>query len=146
MQIRINDNVSPTLSKLARSVSDLSPVFRQYGAYQDGATDDLFKSESDPYGRNWESLSPSTIKNKSRKKQIQKTLQATGRMRASTVSQSFKREFVHGFNDPKAKFHDLGTKHMPKRQLLPDDTRGLSSKSVKELESLVEDYLNRSWS
>lgn len=126
-------------------IRDLKPVFEQFGAFQDGETDDLFQAEKDPYGKRWESLKPKTIAAKERTGGIQKILQHSGRMRASTVSQSSSSEFRHGFNDPKAQFHDQGTRHLPKRQLLPDEDNGLPQRTEEELTAILEDALADSW-
>lgn len=144
--MKVNDTVTPRLQRLARGFDDLSHIFRRYGAYQDGATDDLFKNEQDPYGSRWADLKPSTLEQKRRRNAINKKLQFTGSMRATTSSKPGRRDFVHGFNDSKVRFHDLGTRKMAKRQVLPDESRGLPDKSTAELERLADNFTRRVWS
>lgn len=146
MKIEVTaDSVSPVLRRLNQRLGDLSVVFNQYGAYQDKATDDLFRGQKDPYGNKWERLAPSTIERKRKTGGINKILQDRGHMRATTSSKSTSKRFIHGFNDSKAIYHDLGTRKMPKRQLLPDESRGLPRASSDELERLAQRFVSRVW-
>jgi len=146
MKIKVTaDTVSPTLRQLNQRLGDLSVVFNQYGAYQDRATDNLFKGQKDPYGGKWAKLAPSTVERKRKTGGINKILQNRGHMRATASSKSTSKSFIHGFNDSKAIYHDLGTRKMPKRQLLPDESRGLPKASSDELERLAQRFVNRIW-
>jgi len=138
LNVTVNDAVvQRSLDRALTTLGNLTPVFEEFGAWQDGATDDLFESESDPYGDRWAALKDSTLRRKQQRGEFLKTLQATGRMRASTVSKAMKSGYKHGFTDPKARFHDRARKPERKRQLLPDEARGLPKASQQQLEKII---------
>lgn len=136
--VQVQDSeIQRKLNNALALFGDLSPVFDEFGVWQDGATDDLFEAERDPYGDRWASLRDSTLKRKQQRGEFLKILQATGRMRASAVSKSMKSGYKHGFTDPKSKFHDKASKPERKRQLLFDQQRGLSREAEQKLAQIV---------
>ena len=136
-----NDTITPAIQRSLELLGNCTPILEEFGVWQDGVTDDLFRNEVDPYGSPWADLKDSTWKQKHKYGSINKKLQWSGRMRASVVTQVQGNKFRHGFADQKAIFHDKGTRKMPKRQLLPDPQKGLPPASEKELGDIALRYI-----
>jgi phage gpG-like protein len=145
MSLSYHDAITPAIQEALDLLGDCSPILEEFGAWQDGVTDDLFRNEIDPYGNPWADLKDSTWKQKRAKGSIDKKLQWRGDMRASVVSQVNGNNFLHGFTDKKARFHDRGTKKIPRRQLIPDSAKGLPKTSEKELAAIALKYLFRAF-
>jgi len=138
LDVQIQDSaIQRKLNNALALFGDLSPVFDEFGVWQDGATDDLFEKERDPYGDRWAALKETTLARKQQRGEFLKILQATGRMRASAVSKSMKSGYKHGFTDPKSKFHDKAKNPDRKRQLLFDEQRGMSREAEQKLAQIV---------
>lgn len=138
LDVTINDSeIERRLSDALALLGDLTPVFEDFGVWQDGETDDLFDEERDPYGERWAALKESTLKRKSQRGEFMKILQATGKMRASTVSKAMKSGYRHGFTDRKAEFHDRASRPDRRRKLLFDRDRGLSDRAEKKLAEII---------
>jgi len=138
INVTIDDRVTSQCDDALALLGDLTPVFDEFGAWQDGATDDLFTSQQDPYETSWWRLKESTIAQKQRRGEFLTILQATGKMRASVVSKSMKAGYRHGFSDRKAVYHDRAESVDRKRQLLPDADQGLPPRSARKLQQILE--------
>lgn len=141
MEIPTNDLVSPSLAKIVARTEDLSPAFKDFGEFYLGKIDDQFRDEKDPYSEAWPPLSQAYLDWKVRKGHIPKILQKRGHMRARTAYQASAQQCAIGFNDKKSEWHDRGTDHLPKRQLLPDPRRGLPEDAKKELDISLTNFL-----
>ena len=84
--------------------------------------DEQFSTGLDPYGDPWAPLAPSTIA----MGRSPPPLTDTGIMHASASITSSGAVVTMTVDDP-AGFHQTGTKHMPTREVLPSDERGLPS-------------------
>ncbi len=114
-------------------------------------TDSTFRDEKDWYGSPWVALKPRTIKQKQKKRQITKILQATGSFRAS-FSYDAGADFAEvGSNRVSARgdsigiFHQLGTRKMPARPTLPDANRGLPPQDLAEVLAILEEHITGVW-
>ena len=85
-----------------------------------------FIQQRDPYGVPWKPLADSTIRGRRRRGRGARILQDTGVMRNSTGFVATTESVEVGFADPKAKYHQTGTrKGVPQRAVLPyDEARG----------------------
>ena len=143
MTISYHDTVTPAIEEALALLRDCAPILEEFAVWHDGYTDDMFRSETDPYGRPWADLTSATWKKKHKGGSINKKLQWDGTMRASVVSQVSKNSFRHGFADQKAVFHDRGTRKMRRRQLLPDAAQGLPKAVEKELGAIALRWIVR---
>jgi len=98
-----------------------------------------FRLSKDPYGQAWKPLSPNTIKK--RRKQSAVPLVDTGAMRAS-VSYTVKgtATVIVGVGKQYAIYHQTGTKHIPRRQILPSSDRGLPDKWALIIKRIVAKF------
>lgn len=144
-QIRIEINDAAVLgafSQVSDRLSDLTPYFQDLGEHLVRRIDDGFRNEVDPYGSGWAPLAASTLKEKVRRKRIQKILQSRGTMRSTLIYQAGRDRLVVGFNVYYAAFHQRGTRKMVKRQLLPDAERGLPAEDVAIAQQLFQGHLS----
>jgi phage virion morphogenesis protein len=144
VRIEINDAaVLGAMERVGSRLSDLTPFFQDLGEHLVRRIDDGFRNQTDPYGLAWAPLATSTLKEKKRKKRIQKILQSRGTMRSTLTYQAGRDRLVVGFNVYYAQFHQRGTKRMVKRQLLPDAERGLPAGDVAIATQLLQEHLSR---
>lgn len=144
MDIRIDFDPGQTpydLMALDRALSQPSQPLKEFGEHMVNRIDDTFRTESDPYGAKWAPLSAATIRAKRRRGGIQKILQQTGRMRATANYRVIGAVLQIGLSDRKAVFHQMGTRRMPARPILPD--RGLPPEDAQELQEIFTDWLKR---
>jgi phage gpG-like protein len=111
------------LVRVAENAQDLSPAWHAVADVLDELAEVNFSTEGGLVG-GWDPLSPSTERRKSGMSTI---LADTGVMRDSMTEPSaenaIRRVMADGLDwgtsDPKASFHERGTKNMPRRQLMP---------------------------
>ena len=97
-----------------------------------------FRREIDPYGKKWQPLSSATIAYKQRMGYPLKILTRTGRMRSS-ARYVLQGKAVKIIVDFPSRFHQSGTRRMPKRQILPDAK--LSRTDERNIVDLAVEYL-----
>ncbi len=117
LKIDISTNVKSFLTALENKLNDLSVVFEDIGEELLSEFEAAWKSERDPLLRKWADLKESSLKRKTGGYQI---LRDTGRLQNSFTVQTDKSGVTIGTNVEYAKYHQFGTKKMPKRMLLPD--------------------------
>jgi phage virion morphogenesis protein len=78
-----DSQVREGLARLINKVDDPSPALEEIGNYMLLVTDERFAAEKDPGGKPWKKNSAFTIALKKQRGQINKILQATGRLRDS---------------------------------------------------------------
>lgn len=154
LRIQIDDrDVRAAFTRLQRAANDLTPAFADIGEYVSRRVDEGFRREQDWYGVPWVPLSPKTIKRKlsQRPPAIQKKLQNTGLLRAS-FSYQVGPHFVEVNSNRVTKngiplyiLHQLGTRRMPKRELLPNEQQGLPPTDSQEITDIIGDYVDAAW-
>ncbi len=133
--IKNTDKIDFMMKELENRISNLKPVLSDIAEHLLASFQMNWKDETDPYGMKWKPLKASTKKR--RRGETFKILRDTGRMQNSFTYSVSNNEIAIGSNVVYAQFHQLGTKHMPKRALLP--YRGLS----KNEELYVVEHIRR---
>lgn len=129
------------LAGLRRTLGQLAKVPSQ--ASQAVATEltKLLQQEyaagTDPYGKQWAALKPSTLARGRRPP----PLDATGRMKSSTKAVPLSGGGVGLVADSPANFHQSGTRKMAKRMILPD--KGLPAAWKQAIDTAVDAQLKR---
>lgn len=154
LRIQIDDrDVRAAFTRLQRAANDLTPAFADIGEYVSRRVDEGFRREQDWYGVPWAPLSPKTIKRKQagRPPAIQKKLQNTGLFRAG-FSYQVGPHFVEVNSNRVTKsgiplhiLHQLGTRRMPKREVLPNEQQGLPPVDSQEIVDIIGDYVDAAW-
>lgn len=124
------------LSLLNQRMQDMSPALNEVGEYMLLATDQRYENEIDPNGIPWQPNSPYTLRLKRERGQIQKILQATGRMRDSYFTRVTGNTMVLTNSLERARKHQLGIK-VAKRQHL-----GISEIDRQEILTIINRYIN----
>jgi phage virion morphogenesis protein len=130
-----DEQIQQRLKILGARVRDLTPTMRAIGEYLVFATDNRFRTETDPEGKSWQKLSPKTVEQKRRQGRINKILQSTGVMRTKVNYQATAESVKIGINDRKAVYHQLGL-GVPRREIL-----GVSSDDRIAILNLVNDFI-----
>jgi phage gpG-like protein len=115
------DAAVAALASVARSLRALSQVPSQFAKESASSLQEVieaqFANEQDPYGRPWTPLKPSTVKRKGGDTRI---LRETDRMLDSLQIKPMSGAGLSITLDPPyAAFHQVGTKDMPARPILP---------------------------
>lgn len=144
IQIALRDlGLERSLVEAQRRTRNLRPAMSAIGEYFIGKIDREFRTESDPLNRPWAKLSKATLERKQRRGKITKILQEEGLMRASFSYEASDRSVIVGTNDPKAKYHQTGTRKMPQRKILPESAGDLTAEDNQEIGESITDYLLR---
>lgn len=122
------------LLRWSDAVSDASPAFRaiaqrgsgEAGVYSlRGIERRQFDSQGEFASGGWAPLAPATVRLKARKGLSRRVLRATGALEASLVGPGpghveivQPHQLVFGTSDRKARFHQSGTRRMPRRRVL----------------------------
>ena len=120
------------------------------GSYFLKRVDDGFRTETDPFGSPWAKLSDRTIKQKQKKRQIGKILQATGLLRgtfsytASPSSVEIGTNRVGAQGQPIGLFHQIGNRRLPARPMLPESDR-LPPQDLQEVLAIIGDHVESAW-
>ena len=118
---------------------DLSPVMSALGMEMENRVRGHFEDQSDPLGVAWMPWKASTVKSYP-KAGSGRALDRLGDMLDSVGHVFDKNSMEVGFGDPKAAFHEKGTKRMVRRGLLFADpkTKTLASADESALLDIVE--------
>lgn len=121
-------NFKSFMKELKSATSNLAPAFRNFGEYLEKETDAQFVSETDPDGKAWEPLKPSTLSRKKTSTKLRETL----KMYNSIYYVAEDKGFEYGIKDPKYRFHHEGTGRMPARVVIgiTNERRGVLNKFV----------------
>ncbi|MEH2135435.1 phage virion morphogenesis protein [Nostoc sp.] len=140
--IQVFADLNPILRPLGRlggKLSNPTEFLENTGGYLLKRAEQSFRTETDPYGKKWVSLSPATIAQKERLGYPLKILTRTGSMRSSprAIVQGKAVKIVVAFP---SEFHQRGTRKMPQRQILPEgrlpktDERNITDLAIEFLE------------
>lgn len=140
ISIQINDTATSVISAAIARLGDLTPMMADVGEMLVNSLDRGFRDQVDPYQNSWAKLASSTLRQKVKRKRILKINQSTGILRASLSYQASGDRVVVGFGVNYARYHQTGTRRMPKRQLLPDAARGLPARVEREIQAIARDY------
>lgn len=140
IDIQLDDReVREALRRLERRLADMTPVMRAIAAALEAQVEKRFETATDPAGRPWKPLAPSTLSawlargrgnrrkdggltKKGRERlSSRRPLYDTGDLLGSLTSSFTRSEARVGFGQPYAAFHEYGTKKMPRRGMLMAD-------------------------
>lgn len=152
LKITIDDSqLQAAFRRLKLAATDARPAFQDISEYTLRRVDSTFRDEKDWYGSPWAALKPRTIKQKQKKRQITKILQATGLFRAS-FSSEVGTDFAEIGSNRVGKngvsigiLHQLSTRKMPKRETLPNERQGLPPSDQQEVLSIIGDHIESAW-
>lgn len=154
LKVIIDDRaVRQALARLRSRTEDLRPVMQDIGEMYVRKIDNQFRDERDPYGTPWQPLSPKTVKRKlsQRPRAIAKILQNSGLFRSSFSYTATRDSVEIGSNRvtkkgiPLGILHQLGTRRMPKREIIPTPQRGLPRPDLREFVEIIEDHITDAW-
>lgn len=132
---------SDPLAGLRRALGQLAKVPSQASKEASDGINRLIQQEfsagTDPYGRGWADLKPSTIA----KGRHSPPLTATGQMRARTKASPMSGGGIQLEAPSPANFHQSGTVVMAKRAILPD--KGLPVAWKAEIDKAVTNTIKR---
>ncbi len=97
-----------------------------------------FNEGKDPSGKAWAGLKPATVREKARIGK-EKILQRTGNLKKSLNYNPSKGKVEIGYGIKYSVFHQLGTKNMVARKILPTES---SEIDMEEIESIILRELN----
>jgi uncharacterized protein YlxW (UPF0749 family) len=113
------------MSRMGRAIRQLADVpataAREAAKAIEHLADSEFDLERDPYDRPWQTLAESTLERKGGDTRI---LQRSDVMRGTLAVLPMRGAGLSVTIDSPAEFHQIGTKNMPKRMILPDN-RGI---------------------
>lgn len=129
---------------LKRLGSIPSKIAKEASARVSELIDDQFETETDPYGKPWETLSAATVRRKhgdtrilQRSEDLRKKIKVKP-MRAAGIAVTF--------DPPYASYHQTGTRYMPARKLFPEGAfpakwnAALNDLTQRELRSQLKDF------
>lgn len=135
-----SDFVIDRLNQIARRVDDMGPAFSEIGMELENRVRGCFETQSDPSGNPWAAWKPSTVLNYPENGN-HRVLDRLGDMLDSLTHTSDDTSATIGFGDPKATYHEFGTRQMSRRgQLFDDPDAGTLG---EEDEQAVLDILSR---
>jgi hypothetical protein len=116
------------MKEMKVNVSNMEPPFKEYGQYLKKETTKQFSTETDPDGKPWADLKPSTLLRKKTSFKLRETYE----MSKSFFVQTSKDSMEWGIKDPKYKFHHEGTSRMAARVVIGDnnDRRKVLNKMI----------------
>ncbi|WP_179228607.1 phage virion morphogenesis protein [Leptolyngbya ohadii] len=136
MRLRIDITTSGDgLDKLAQKLNRLEVPMRQAGLYMERELKMGFARQSDPDGKPWQALKPSTL----RRKKTRSILRETGTLAAgiSLVSVSSTSATVAATAGSEyGIFHQTGTSKMAQRQII-----GIGERHIPQITKIFESYL-----
>lgn len=140
VQIRVNldrSKVDSVLKALDKAFADFSPLLKEIAKIQLKSADDTFKTRGVELGKAWAPLKTRTVREKMRIGKNIDILQRSGTMRRSFRLSKLTKNEINIENAIKYfKYHQLGTKNIPQRQML-----GHSPAMMKRHKIAFVDYL-----
>lgn len=123
-----------TINKMVSGVINPRPFWNKVESYMDDFIDSTFMSQGVNLAGNWKALAKSTVQGRSRRGYgAGNILINTGKLKSSVKKQSSTNsEMRFGSKVPYYKYHQLGTRKMPQRQIL-----GINN----EIRNKMRDYL-----
>lgn len=143
--------IRAAFARLRQATDDQRSAMSDIGEAQLRRIDNRFRTERDPYNVPWVALSTRTLKRKQKNRKILKVLQETGLFRASFSYTADRNSVEIGSNRvsasgaPLGLFHQLGTKRMSARPILPDPERGLPPQDLQEVLTIIGDHVENAW-
>lgn len=132
--------VQHMLTQFSANLDDLTPAMTEIGATLATRVSARFETQSDPLGTPWAPWSPATLA-RYPKDGNRRILDRYGDMLQSLNHRATAHSAVIGFGDPKATYHEYGTKRMPRRGLLSADPQAGTLAPADE--AMVIDILAR---
>ena len=132
------------LDRVISLMDDMSPIMSAVGMEMETRISGRFETQSDPLGVAWMPWQSATV-NSYPKGGNNRLLDRFGDMLDSVNHQFDSNSVLIGFGDPKAAYHEWGTKRMERRGLLFDDPDAgtLAPADEAALLDVVVDVLNR---
>lgn len=108
------DNFKDFMKQLKQGTKNMAPAFRDFADYMRKETENQYATETDPEGRPWAPLKPSTIKRKKTPYKLRETLVMYNSIGVNVTDE----KFIFAIKDDKYKYHHTGTSKMPARVVL----------------------------
>ena len=152
LTIRYDDEpLQHYLRALQEKLGDLTPVMNSIGQEMESRISRRFETRTDPDGKAWTPWKAATIRSypypgtaaarRAGRAGFGKLLERTGDMRSGLSWHADKTSTRVGFDRPYAKWHEVGTRHMPRRGLLASSNGRLSAADKKHILALVQRFL-----
>jgi phage gpG-like protein len=143
ISIEVDEAIAATVANL----NDFSEPMAAFAIARHGRLiGDQFESESDPYDDKWTPLTAAYAKYKAQSSRLKtEILQATGDMRSKATFDSDRNSATWGFNSKIAEYHQFGTKKMPARPLIENESQGLAEQDAELIEELLTDWVSGAW-
>lgn len=139
-----SEEVRSKLAQLAQIPADMPRVLDEIGMMLESRISARFETQTDPLGKRWDRLKPSTLKTYP-KDGHRKVLDRHGDMLRSLnhYLQNNGNAVVVGFGQPYASFHEYGTKNMARRGMVfgNPSTRTLSPSDEAAILDALNAYL-----
>lgn len=132
MKVVVSGNAIEIVLEAKEKVNDLSPFFQRAALYQERSTKLNFAKQSDPDGKGWSPLKPSTLKQKS----SGAILRETSALVNSVFSRAGNSRSTIGATTEYGVFHQTGTSKMDDRKFL-----GFGEKDVKAITDMAEEMI-----
>jgi phage virion morphogenesis protein len=146
--------VQDQLRSLDRYISNLEPAYKASGEYLLRFTRSRFDNETDPAGRKWTPLKPSTIASKTKRSQGNRRKNGKARARVKAPPEAILREtntlrdtityqttassLTIGTPQEYGVFHQFGTSRMVAREFL-----GVNAADEVEIIEIFRDYIQK---
>ncbi len=136
--------LNSVLERIYQVTTDMSPLMSAIGMEMESRISGRFESQSDPLGQAWLPWKPATVANYP-KKGNKRLLDCFGDMLGSLNHSFDSKSALIGFGDPKAAYHEWGTKKMDRRGMMfaDPDSGTLSPDDEQALANIVELVLNQ---
>jgi len=92
-----------------------------------------FRDGKDPSGKKWTPLKPNTVRKKLKKSGVVKMLQDTGNLKKSLNYKAYKNKVKIGYGAKYSIYHQMGTKYMPIRKILPTNITEIDIDRINEV-------------
>jgi|GEM_PF-7027046 len=125
-------NLQAKIDELKSKV-DKQRILNLLGAVSLSYIQGTYTNETDPYGLKWQALSIQTIRARRKKGAGAKILKDTGNLFNSANYQVMGSNVHIGFNAAYSQYHQAGSKNLPQRAVVPDNSRGLPARLKAEL-------------
>jgi len=99
-----------------------------------------FRNEKAPNGEKWKPLANSTIRRKIKKSGVVRMLQDTGNLKNSLNYNAYTNKVKIGYGAKYSVFHQMGTRYMPIRKILPTKIDEIDLNSIKDI---LDNYLRK---
>jgi phage gpG-like protein len=136
--------VERELLRFSHAAENMRPAGQEFMDYMRGIEREQFNTQGASGSGGWAPLKPATVAQKARRGHDPRILRATGALFGSLTSRGgpnhlekiSANEWFYGTSDPKAKFHQKGTRRMPRRPVIE-----FSERNRRDVVKIVQRHL-----